>query len=1566
MWACTSASVLSAEAQCILCQTGLTFTNPVAGRAVPITIQLRFTRQFRQGDTVELKLPGFSRNSGSTKAFAQAYAFDGQGVPSPAFSAASWDEAAELLTLHHINPLWIVANTLLRVTVLQNAAIRLPSGGLQANRTDFVMRVVAADETTAFEPLRQTQPVGVLYNTSIAFDPALPLTVSALSLNFTCGIQIAAGENATLELEQFTVASTSVVACDTIICSNLWDLGRTCSNGTMLVEVSYTGSAVKLSLMIADTVRDLELVSVTVPKSAGIVTPVEYERNNIGQNIMLSSQSVSGPVLKAPVEVSNKIPRYSISYKPSKASTGECSGHALTSGACTAWQSEQVDIDIYMVIAMAASPGDELRLVLPGFTRKEARQIAASGSIQQQACNSSGCNASQPLSGSALEKVLWDETVTHLRLVFNTSLPADRLVSVTIPASFGLHLPAHGLAANDGRITFEHVNNAVANDPAPLTSPAVGAFVSTTGNTMSASSALILPADRAGGSPVAGHFSFSLTVPISTGQCIGFCGTRDSFPLPFSVAREFIGPVTISLTLPGFTRAGGNLDHFEIQDSPAFGHASWVEASSTLVLTATAETQAGMLISVPLPEDAGISLPTMGLTHNSIDLRVTTNLLEGPVFNTSVARTPAIGAFTDAEISFNPAKAGVPITMTLTFSFSQNISAREYFTATLPGFFRTAGLAPTVTISATAGGSITPLWGDWSDTGYEPVLKMTVGAGGIQKDTTITVVVPASNQIHLRDTGTPTVEARYYWRVVNTSIVKSGWSVAELMLYSDTACTQRISLPRPSDAFGSSGTGILDAMNCSAFVYFTPSNSSSCSSGYRRARFAEIASCKLALCDLGARPEYLGARPEYLVGQGDGAYILGAGYGCQVLTGTSSHASADSICVPQETAAYNAFDRQSHSSWLHFADSKLASQVYVGTKSDGKVAVRCALIEQERFDSNWNVSSLALQSSADGVQWATIFESPVVKGANLLFRPMGPAGSKGFDNILLSSSSQRGPCKNVRVVTMPIGSFGASSSLSFGKPVPGGVTNITLTVTPEMEIDVGETITVKLNGFTANMSGSSEFLELDLLAQYQEPSFDGRHYAFVKRVSYNPPSAAPVDAGACSGNHTGNCTRNMSAPTLPLFNATWDRVAQTVTIKCGAVIYVGQILQVTLLESNTLRLPNTGIASSACGTGATVEPGSLRMGNGAMLPCHTCAGCVGVNENTMTIACNARAGPILAAPPTVVRTVQRIGTFFNTSIDFSALTNAYAVNITVHFTYNFDLLLGDKVYLHLPKFTGESSLNVPTFGRDASGLATAAWDGASSRLAITVTISRITALTPLEITIPAAANAILRSDGFTRNSPLLQLSSDATNGPVYPRAFDSSPAMGSFTSGEPSRISYTPGEFKSDGTPFMEGRISALTVGFALNQLISAGEHIVLGLDGFSRDGGDVIGAFNASAFDTNFSTVDTNGVFSSFMAASWAESPQRLTLTAAKQILANQRHIVLIPSGAGLRLPRQGLTQNDQRLTIGTNAVAGPNSGTPIAHSPVLNEVCGAECGAWSFTCGECRCGPCASDDQT
>ena len=218
------------------------------------------------------------------------------------------------------------------------------------------------------------------------------------------------------------------------------------------------------------------------------------------------------------------------------------------------------------------------------------------------------------------------------------------------------------------------------------------------------------------------------------------------------------------------------------------------------------------------------------------------------------------------------------------------------------------------------------------------------------------------------------------------------------------------------------------------------------------------------------------------------------------------------------------------------------------------------MVEQERFDNNWTVSSVALQSSADGVNWATIFEGPVVKGTNVLHRPKGASGSQGFHSITMSSSAVSGPCENVRVgIEVPVGSFSSSSSLSFGTPVAGGISNITLSVTPEMEIDVGETISVRLNGFTGNMSDS-----LHLLARFHAPIFDRAGYSFVERFSYNPRSAAPM----CGSN--ASC--QSGGPNVSLFNASWDPDSYMLTIKCGAVIYAGQRLMLTVLESNELRL----------------------------------------------------------------------------------------------------------------------------------------------------------------------------------------------------------------------------------------------------------------------------------------------------------------------------------------------------------------------------------------------------------
>jgi hypothetical protein len=134
----------------------------------------------------------------------------------------------------------------------------------------------------------------------------------------------------------------------------------------------------------------------------------------------------------------------------------------------------------------------------------------------------------------------------------------------------------------------------------------------------------------------------------------------------------------------------------------------------------------------------------------------------------------------------------------------------------------------------------------------------------------------------------------------------------------------------------------------------------------------------------------------------------------------------------------------------------------------------------------------------------------------------------------------------------------------------------------------------------------------------------------------------------------------------------------------------------------------------------------------------------------------------------------------------------------------------------------------------------------------------------------------------------------------------------------------------------------------------------------FTRLGGDTqandLVDKNGTNTGDNITLIDTNGVFNNFMNASWDESESLLSLTASSDVPAYQRHVVLIPSTAGLRLPKVGLVPNDVRLTIGTDAVAGPNTGTPIERSPALNKVCGAECAVWSLSCEECTCGQCVA----
>jgi len=351
---------------------------------------------------------------------------------------------------------------------------------------------------------------------------------------------------------------------------------------------------------------------------------------------------------------------------------------------------------------------------------------------------------------------------------------------------------------------------------AVLTSPAVGAFVKkgfdkTTGNSYwRSSSALILPDDLVGGQPLTGLFRWTLSAYMNSSQCIGFCGTRVGVPLPFSTNREFMGPITVSFMLPGFTRASGNLDHFDIPGTPLFAQASWIEGLNTLVLTATAQIAANTEVSVQLPENAGILLPEVGVMKNTVDLQVATNLLAGPVRKTAIAETSAVGAVMSANFSISPPKAGVPVTLKFFVSFSFAHVASQIITITLPGFFRTLSLDSVLSqIDIWENGVKRSMFGSWRSTGDSQQLLLTVGARGLLPNSQVSIELPRNNQIYLRESGLPTVKERNYWRVVNNSEIKQGWSVAEVTFYSDTTCKARIPQPSAINSFlASSGQGI--------------------------------------------------------------------------------------------------------------------------------------------------------------------------------------------------------------------------------------------------------------------------------------------------------------------------------------------------------------------------------------------------------------------------------------------------------------------------------------------------------------------------------------------------------------------------------------------------------------------------------------------------------------------------------------------------------------------------------------------------------------------------------------
>jgi hypothetical protein len=125
-------------------------------------------------------------------------------------------------------------------------------------------------------------------------------------------------------------------------------------------------------------------------------------------------------------------------------------------------------------------------------------------------------------------------------------------------------------------------------------------------------------------------------------------------------------------------------------------------------------------------------------------------------------------------------------------------------------------------------------------------------------------------------------------------------------------------------------------------------------------------------------------------------------------------------------------------------------------------------------------------------------------GVQLIATPV-LASSDAYQPATLETDAARGPVRALALPTAPIGAF-TRAALSFGTPVAGRVSNITLELTPAMELRPGDKITLVLPGFAGPDSPA-----LRVAALLQVPAEDDEHRAiFVEEVAGSMPADGEV------------------------------------------------------------------------------------------------------------------------------------------------------------------------------------------------------------------------------------------------------------------------------------------------------------------------------------------------------------------------------------------------------------------------------------------------------------------------
>jgi hypothetical protein len=542
----------------------ITFTPDVPGEDAEINVRVISVLKLYQGDTLVLTLPGFTavRNVMDVNLVGNSTVLPRTGRWVTGISGYALEQSRDVRgstcatcldgdfcfasTLSVVVQKDIPAGSLMDFRILPTSKIQLPVRGFPENDPALSIGILGRDGRMLSQAFDLVQAVtGAITKPSLTLSNLLPSSVTGMTLSMTANILLEKNYIMRVYLPGFGPAETLSVtakcvenpsrsqpACEYTLRKSISDLSvlpreyttvGKMTTPTSPIESKPAGSITTaswdpethvLSLTVAKEIAAKSQMTITLPEDMELRTPFLGLQQNQG-DVKIAIETKRGTSDAMPFVSS---PMVSALVSSSRLRVAPKTANSVVS----------LQIDVALTVTL--SGGDLINIRLPGFTGPRADTMPL-----VTASNDIGIAASwTPFPG-----------MLTIRMSEAATLPAGTVLSVSVPASYGLTLPPEGIPADSrdtGPTLSVHAPSVEILNSAhvPMADiPTVGALLKSS----------IKFGNRVAGGKSAVTLAFALTTPMSPGDSVTFDLPQFSAPAGSIANLALRPPVNVQRNL---------------------------------------------------------------------------------------------------------------------------------------------------------------------------------------------------------------------------------------------------------------------------------------------------------------------------------------------------------------------------------------------------------------------------------------------------------------------------------------------------------------------------------------------------------------------------------------------------------------------------------------------------------------------------------------------------------------------------------------------------------------------------------------------------------------------------------------------------------------------------------------------------------------------------------------------------------------------------------------------------------------------------------------------------------